>query len=340
MASYYGDLSGNSSSSSSSDSNSSDENESVEKELYKNLWSRQCVHLDIDCFYCQCEEIDRDLRKNPRPLAIGQKHIIVTCNYEARRYGVKKLQLRENAMTACPSLLIVEGSDLQRYKRYSRSVYEAFRRSIKDITNELEISISARKGTMDEMMADLSPAVDRVLKGNRATTENNKENVHTLFIFGESATPTKLVEDQTGQETVVSFQGRNFNNHCSTLPLSRRNVHESYGTEHDRQMCVQRLNVASKLVARVCQYIFNETGFYVTSGISVSPFLAKLASDLNKPKSINLLFPWRSSHILYKMPLRKMQLVGGRTMRALDNTLEAFSPSSSSQEEMSVKTVM
>jgi nucleotidyltransferase/DNA polymerase involved in DNA repair len=37
------------------------------------------VALDVDCFYVQCEEIDRNLRgKNPRPLAIGQKHIIVS----------------------------------------------------------------------------------------------------------------------------------------------------------------------------------------------------------------------------------------------------------------------
>jgi hypothetical protein len=45
------------------------------------LWGRTIVHLDIDCFYVQAEEIERGLRDSGRPippLAIGQKHIIVS----------------------------------------------------------------------------------------------------------------------------------------------------------------------------------------------------------------------------------------------------------------------
>lgn len=45
------------------------------------LWGRTIVHLDIDCFYVQVEEIERGLRHSGRPippLAIGQKHIIVS----------------------------------------------------------------------------------------------------------------------------------------------------------------------------------------------------------------------------------------------------------------------
>lgn len=73
------------------------------------LWSRSIVHLDVDCFYCQCEEIDGPPDFKERPIAIGQKHIVVTCNYIARREGVKKLQCRIEAMRKCPNLLIIEG---------------------------------------------------------------------------------------------------------------------------------------------------------------------------------------------------------------------------------------
>ena len=97
------------------------------------------MHHLLKYSYCQCEEIDRNLRqvKPPRPLAIGQKHIIVTCNYEARKRGVKKLQLRENAMVVCPDLWIVEGSDLQRYRYHSRKVYESFRNALYEISTKL-----------------------------------------------------------------------------------------------------------------------------------------------------------------------------------------------------------
>ena len=45
------------------------------------LWGRTILHLDIDCFYVQAEEIERGLRKSDKPIppmAIGQKHIIVS----------------------------------------------------------------------------------------------------------------------------------------------------------------------------------------------------------------------------------------------------------------------
>lgn len=347
--SYYSDLSA---SSSIEDDEEEEECDWKQAEEQEDLWSRCILHLDIDCFYCQCEEIDRNLRQNPRPLAIGQKHIIVTSNYEARKYGVKKLQSREAALASCPSLWIVEGSDLQNYKRYSRKVYEAFRKALKDIAAKLNVSIPVRKGSMDEMMADLSHAVNLLVTQGRvqlsgAPTAVDTATDHTLyqspFVFGESASPTKLVEDQTGQSTIVSFEndfGPGQASPSRNLPPSRRNVHEAYGTEHVRQSCIRRLETTFRLIAGVCRHIYQETGFHTTGGISVSPLLAKLASDLHKPKSINLLYPWRSCHILYSMPLRKMQSVGHRAMNALETSLD-FSSSADvgANQQKDVRTV-
>jgi hypothetical protein len=62
-------------------SSSEDECRSVVASGQDPLWGRTIVHLDIDCFYVQAEEIERGLRNMGRPippLAIGQKHIIVS----------------------------------------------------------------------------------------------------------------------------------------------------------------------------------------------------------------------------------------------------------------------
>eukprot|EP00980_Cylindrotheca_fusiformis_P008034 scaffold1709_cov95-Cylindrotheca_fusiformis.AAC.6 len=289
---YYGDLSDQSSSCSSSSSSEDDEDderfcssETVAQSSDQHLWRRCIVHLDIDCFYCQCEELDRNI-KSPRPLAIGQKHIIVTCNYEARRYGVKKLQSRDDAMAACPSLWILEGSDLQNYKRHSRAVYEAFRRACKEIGSGVLVSVPVRKGCMDEMMADLTLVVDNYEQQTSPAvyttadhdTEAPKQEQYSYqnspFIFGESeGGATELVEDQTGQTTsLLSSKNNNNNNLGRMLPHSRRNVHETYGNDEDRQTCIRRMETAAiMLVRRICQRIVQDTGFYTTAGISVSP---------------------------------------------------------------------
>jgi len=302
--------------------------------LATGLWHRCVLHLDVDCFYCQCEEIDRGLRKEKtmRPLAIGQKHIIVTSNYEARRCGVSKLQSRDAAYKACPHLWIVEGSDLLHYRRHSRAIYEAFRSALEDIAMELggSFQIPARKGCMDEMMADLTPAVEKILDGGHYNSSRVPDpEEQTRFVFGEDGASSLavLVEDQTGQKSVVSFKlpdggGGAVDAQEATLAPSRRNVHNMCGaTERDQTDCQQRLQIAADLTERICRHIQRTTDFHTTGGISVSPLLAKLASGLHKPNSVNVLFPWRSSQLLYSMPLRKMHRIGRATAKAVENQI-------------------
>ena len=41
---------------------------------------RVIVHVDIDCFYAQAEEV-RDPSLRSKPLGVTQKYLVVTCNY-------------------------------------------------------------------------------------------------------------------------------------------------------------------------------------------------------------------------------------------------------------------
>jgi len=50
--------------------------------------------------------------------------------------------------------------------------------------------------------------------------------------------------------------------------------------------------------------------------------LAKLASELRKPDSLNVLYSWRASSIVNAMPLRKVPGLGSRTLRSLTGLLE------------------
>ncbi|KFQ57215.1 DNA polymerase iota, partial [Nestor notabilis] len=85
--------------------------------------SRVIVHLDLDCFYAQVEMIRApDLRD--KPLGVQQKALVVTCNYEAREHGVKKLMALKEAKEKCPHLVLVNGEDLTPYREMSYKVTE------------------------------------------------------------------------------------------------------------------------------------------------------------------------------------------------------------------------
>ena len=66
-------------------------------------------------------------REDPKlrqlPFAVQQKQIIVTCNYEARRRGLYKLQLVKDARKKCPEVIISLGEDLTPFRNASKDNY-------------------------------------------------------------------------------------------------------------------------------------------------------------------------------------------------------------------------
>ncbi|CAM9763180.1 unnamed protein product, partial [Choristocarpus tenellus] len=83
---------------------------------------RVILHFDIDCFYAQVEQVLNPLLKG-KPVGIRQKYLLVTCNYEARRLGVKKMEGVVEAKKRCPSLVVLDGEDLSRYREASESIF-------------------------------------------------------------------------------------------------------------------------------------------------------------------------------------------------------------------------
>jgi len=83
--------------------------------------SRTIVHLDLDCFYAQVEEL-QDPSLKGKPLGVKQKQIIVTCNYAARARGVTKCMFLKDALEVCPELQLRCGEDLAVYRRCSAAV--------------------------------------------------------------------------------------------------------------------------------------------------------------------------------------------------------------------------
>lgn len=61
------------------------------------------------------------------PLAVQQKQIVVTCNYEARRRGLHKLQLIKEAKKICPDMVIMLGEDLTKFRDASKELYSSLK---------------------------------------------------------------------------------------------------------------------------------------------------------------------------------------------------------------------
>ncbi|MEH7308098.1 DNA polymerase IV [Neobacillus drentensis] len=99
------------------------------KEMYpKN--GRVILHVDMNSFYASVE-MAYDPNLKGKPLAIAgnveeRRGIIVTCNYEARKFGVKTTMPLWEARKLCPQLIVMR-PNFERYRAVSIGMFEILR---------------------------------------------------------------------------------------------------------------------------------------------------------------------------------------------------------------------
>lgn len=83
------------------------------------------LHLDLDTFFVSVERlINPALERRPVIVGgMGDRGVVSTCSYEARRFGVHSAQPMRLAKQLCPQAVFVAG-DMELYSRYSRLVTE------------------------------------------------------------------------------------------------------------------------------------------------------------------------------------------------------------------------
>jgi DNA polymerase-4 len=72
--------------------------------------TRAIIHLDMDCFYAAIEVRDQPGLKG-KPVGVGgardRRGVLTTCNYEARKFGVRSAMPTFMALQRCPNLIIL-----------------------------------------------------------------------------------------------------------------------------------------------------------------------------------------------------------------------------------------
>lgn len=71
---------------------------------------RAIIHLDMDCFYAAIEVRDRPELRG-KPVGVGgardRRGVLTTCNYEARKFGVRSAMPTYMALQRCPKLIVL-----------------------------------------------------------------------------------------------------------------------------------------------------------------------------------------------------------------------------------------
>ncbi|MEZ8197324.1 DNA polymerase IV [Vibrio splendidus] len=184
---------------------------------------RKIIHVDMDCFYAAVEMRDNPSYRN-RPLAVGghekQRGVLSTCNYEARKFGIRSAMPTGKALQLCPNLLVVPGR---------MSVYVEISKKIREIFSRY----------------------------------------------------TSIIE-----------------------PIS---LDEAFLDVTDSKQC----HGSATLIAEAIRHdIWNELNLTASAGIAPIKFLAKVASDMNKPNGQFVIPPQDVQAVIDELPLEKIPGVG------------------------------
>ncbi|MEK6160783.1 DNA polymerase IV [Vibrio cholerae] len=184
---------------------------------------RKIIHVDMDCFFAAVE-----MRDNPAyreiALAVGghekQRGVISTCNYQARKFGVRSAMPTAQALKLCPQLHVVPGR-MSVYKSVSQQIQTIFQR----YTSLIEPL------SLDEAYLDVSES--------------------------------------------TAYQGS-----------------------------------ATLIAQAIRRDIWQELNLTASAGVAPIKFLAKVASDLNKPDGLYVVTPDKVQEMVDSLPLEKIPGVG------------------------------
>ncbi|MGF1907902.1 DNA polymerase IV [Vibrio kasasachensis] len=191
---------------------------------------RKIIHVDMDCFFAAVEMRDFPQYRG-RPLAVGgsekQRGVISTCNYEARKFGVRSAMPTARALQLCTNLLVVRGR-MDVYKQVSRQIRVIFER----------YTAIVEPLSLDEAYLDVTHA--------------------------------------------TAFHGS-----------------------------------ATLIAEAIRRDIFNELNLTASAGVAPIKFLAKVASDINKPNGQFVITPDQVQQVVDKLPLEKIPGVGKVSLEKL-----------------------
>lgn len=120
---------------------------------------RKVLHVDCDCFFAAVEMRDQPQLRHV-PLAIGgssdRRGVISTCNYPARKFGVRSAMATAHALRLCPDLVLMPGN-MDKYKAASRQVMEIL----------MPYGLDFQQVSVDEAYIELPPTSNPIEVANQ-----------------------------------------------------------------------------------------------------------------------------------------------------------------------------
>lgn len=129
--------------------------------------SRAVVHIDMNTFFVSCERLtNSELNGIPLIIGGGERGVVASCSYEARKFGVRSAMPIQMALRLCPQAKVMKG-DMELYSNLSHIITEIIQ----------EKAPVVEKASIDEFYLDIT-GMDKFYGSYKWTNELAQKITH------------------------------------------------------------------------------------------------------------------------------------------------------------------
>jgi DNA polymerase-4 len=229
---------------------------------------RSIVHMDLDTFFVSCVRLQNtSLEGIPLIVGGGDRGVVASCSYEARKFGVRAAMPIKMALRLCPEARIVKG-DMELFSRYSNTVSQIIE----------EKAPVMEKASIDEFYLDIT-GMDKFHGSYKWTNElssliTDETGLPISFALSVNKTVSKIATGEgkpKGNLEVPLVQVQQFLN-----PLSIRKIPMVGDATFNllSRIGIRNIQTLSQMPAKVLQEMIGQNGLELwkkANGIDNTP---------------------------------------------------------------------
>ncbi len=235
------------------------------------IFNRNIVHIDLDTFFVSVERLSNPALEG-KPVLVGgagDRGVVASCSYEARRYGIHSAMPMKAARQLCPDAIVVRG-DTDAYSYYSNMVTDVIQQTVP----------LYEKTSIDEFYIDLT-GMERFfgcykLAGEMRQRIMNETGLPISFALSSNKTVSKVGTGEAkpnGQKEIPYGNEKNF-----LAPLSIKKIPMVGDKTYHllRSMGVERIKTLQEMPPELLTRVLGENGTVIwkkANGVDQSPVI-------------------------------------------------------------------
>jgi DNA polymerase-4 len=229
---------------------------------------RAIAHMDLDTFFVSCERLrDSVLENQPVIIGGGDRGVVASCSYEARKFGVRSAMPLRMALRLCPEAKVIKG-DMEYYSNMSHEVTEIIQEKVPVM----------EKASIDEFYLDLS-GMDKFFgcyqwTGEIATSVKKNTGLPISFALSTNKTVSKIGTGEAKPAGKLELKPQLIQPFLNPLSVKKIPMVGNVTFELLSRLGVRKIETLSKMPVDVLQELIGKNGnelWKKANGIDLNP---------------------------------------------------------------------